>query len=102
MNNLRYQNRLQIKSDSILGTVPNILMGRLSLGPPEGGAAEKNFFNKERTTGWGWGWVTASVEEGMVVRRWLVGYYLATLRTPRWGGGRFMAVVVGAVAVIRR
>ena len=46
----------------------NYTSGRLSLGPPERGAAEKIVLNKERTKGWGWGWATASVEEGMVVR----------------------------------
>ena len=86
-------NRYQIEYR--LGNAPNILMGRLSLGPPERGAAEKIVLNKERTKGWGWDWATASVEEGMSMRRWLGGHYLATLRTPRWGGGRFMAVVVG-------
>ena len=40
--------------------------GRLSLGPPERGAAEKRVFHKERTKGWGWGSATASVEEGRV------------------------------------
>ena len=44
----------------------NYTSGRLSLGPPERGAAEKIVFNKERTKGWGWGWAIASVEEGRV------------------------------------
>ena len=55
-------NRYQIEYR--LGNAPIILMGRLSLGPPERGVAEKSVSDKERVKGWGWGWATASVEEG--------------------------------------
>ena len=46
-------NRYQIEYR--LGNAPIILMGRLSLGPPERGGAEKIFSDKERVKGWGWG-----------------------------------------------
>ena len=81
-------NRYQIEY-SLGDEAPNILMGRLSLGPPEGGAAEKIFSDKERFQGWGWGWVTASVEEGMVVRsdcRVAIFWYHCGLRGGVVGG----------------
>ena len=49
MNN-RYQIEYRLGDEA-----PIILMGRLSLGPPERGAAEKIVENKERTKGWDWG-----------------------------------------------
>ena len=67
-------NRYQIEYR--LGNAPIILMGRLSLGPPERGAAEKNVSNKERMKGWGWGSATASVEEGIVLWSWWAGHSL--------------------------